>query len=91
MRIERNPTRNRGYRAVFCRDYNHCLDHAISKSWNSWNCSRCDLRFDKSLEMEMPSVFSQGVSNQEYSVRSVNWDRELLDNGFGGEIDIVNW
>ena len=74
MRKDRNPTRNRVYRNVFCSDYNHCLDYAISESWNSWNCNRCKLRFDQALEMEMPFALSQTIANHEYSVRSINWD-----------------
>ena len=95
MKKERNPRWHRGYRNVFCREYNHCLDHAISKSWNSFNCGRCELRFDRALEMERPFVFSQAVSNNEYSVLSINLDRELPDNEFDGEfdgeIDIATW
>jgi hypothetical protein len=29
-------------RNVFCKHYNSCLDHAISKNWDGFTCVNCD-------------------------------------------------
>lgn len=29
-------------RNVFCRHYDDCLDHAISKRWPGFSCDKCD-------------------------------------------------
>ncbi len=54
MRKKCKPTiNNEGGRNLFCAHYNDCLDHAVKKSWDSWNCSRCALR-DKFSSQETP-------------------------------------
>jgi hypothetical protein len=31
------------HRRLFCRHYDDCLDEAVSRGWNSWTCSNCEL------------------------------------------------
>lgn len=40
-----NPAPEAGERNVFCPYYDHCLDHAIKKAWNTWDCAHCVHRF----------------------------------------------
>lgn len=42
-----NPVEKHGKRNVYCPHYSLCLDHAIQKGWQYWDCGACpkkDLR-----------------------------------------------
>lgn len=45
MRKKRRPHYKQGDRNVFCPHYGDCLDEAVKKAWDYWNCSECPLRF----------------------------------------------
>jgi hypothetical protein len=36
-----NPIPNQGERNIFCPMYNDCLDYAVKRSWQTWDCSQC--------------------------------------------------
>lgn len=41
MTAKCNPTPKKGERNVFCPYYDHCLDEAVARAWNTWHCSKC--------------------------------------------------
>jgi hypothetical protein len=88
MREERNPYRHRGDRNVFCSEYNHCLDHAISQSWNSWNCNKCKSRFNQDIEKER-SITREFTVYYECNIPSINLDLLPSDNELYGDVDIA--
>ena len=36
-----NPVYKKGKRNAFCPHYRRCLDNAVKKSWDYWDCSKC--------------------------------------------------
>ncbi len=48
-----NPLPRKGERNVFCPFYDHCLNHAINKSWRYWNCGECRYKFDQRARPEL--------------------------------------
>ncbi len=48
-----HPCRRRGRRNVFCPSYSKCLDLVIGKGWRTWNCAKCDQRFDEEAEIPL--------------------------------------
>jgi tRNA(Ile2) C34 agmatinyltransferase TiaS len=62
-----NPTQRRGKRNVFCSFYSECLDIAIGKGWMHWNCAKCEQRFNKEAEPELPRNVNYHVAYYEVS------------------------
>ena len=69
MNPHRNPNRNPGERNVFCSYYGDCLDDAIHKSWEFWDCARCEYRSDKGATPETPWGVSHAVAYYELPPR----------------------
>lgn len=88
MREECNPNPRRGDRNVFCGDYNYCLDYAITRSWNSWNCCKCKFRFCQAIEKGSLSISSEVTLEYELMDQSVSLDCDLPDYDFNGEFDV---
>jgi hypothetical protein len=44
-----NPIHKQGERNIFCPYYNNCLDYAVKRSWQSWNCSQCPHKLIQSI------------------------------------------
>jgi hypothetical protein len=36
-----NPMQRQGKRNVYCPYYSLCLDHAVQKGWQYWDCDEC--------------------------------------------------
>jgi hypothetical protein len=89
MREECSPNPRRGDRNVFCSDYNYCLDYAITRSWNSWNCCKCKIRFGQDVEKESPSTSSEVILEYELTDQSISLDWDLPDYDFNGEFDVA--
>ncbi len=89
MREECSPNPRRGDRNVFCFDYNYCLDHAITRSWNSWNCCKCKFRFIQDFEKERSSISSEVTLEHELMDQSISLDWEFLDYDFDNEFDFA--
>ncbi|MBN2124883.1 MAG: hypothetical protein JW821_11360 [Deltaproteobacteria bacterium] len=53
MNSERHPVHRKGDRNPFCPHYSRCLDHAVSKSWNYWDCSECRFRGSREGGLEL--------------------------------------
>ena len=47
MYPETTPSRRKGKRNIWCKDYNGCLDYAIDNSWQSWGCGECKHRLEQ--------------------------------------------
>lgn len=89
MNKERNPYRHRGDRNLFCSDYNHCLEHAIAQSWNSWNCSKCTSRFNQAIAEEKMSITREFITYYECNVPSINLDWGLPESEYSGDFDFA--
>jgi hypothetical protein len=81
MREERNPYRKRGERNIFCSEYNHCLDIAIAKSWNSWNCNKCKSRFNSAVAEDRMTITTECINSYEctVSLASFEWSPSDYD------------
>ena len=58
-----NPTHKNGDRNVFCPHYGDCLDYAIQKTWEYWECSDCQHRLTVEAR---PEIQSKGDDIIEY-------------------------
>jgi len=64
---KRNPTvKNEGGRNLFCGHYGDCLDHAIKKTWDSWNCSKCQFKHEVSPQEARMPVYSEDIAYYEF-------------------------
>lgn len=50
MNTGRNPVRRQGNRNIFCLFYRECLDDAIMKSWQDWDCDDCPHKLNHTNE-----------------------------------------
>ncbi len=87
--VERNPNPRRGNRNVFCCDYNYCLDHAITQSWNSWNCCKCKFRFGQDVEKERLPISNEVIVEYALMNQDLNLDWEFPDYDFDNEFDFA--
>jgi hypothetical protein len=60
-----NPRQRKGERNVFCPYYGECLDYAITRAWESWNCSGCKHRTDQEAEPEFQQDGNDAVAYYE--------------------------
>lgn len=61
-----NPTKtDRGERNLFCSHYSNCLDYAIKEGWNSWDCSRCALKYHR-VDKEALSICTEEIPYYEF-------------------------
>jgi hypothetical protein len=88
MREECRPYRNKGDRNVFCSNYNHCLDHAIAQSWNSWSCGKCKSGSNQAIEEKM-SITREFITYYECNVPFINLDQGLPDIDPYGDLDFA--
>ena len=73
MMATANPVCKPGRRNFQCVHYGNCLDHAVAKQWNSWSCSECPNRYqktpvdavrsvgDKHIRYELPQGLSREI------------------------------
>lgn len=57
-----NPIPKPGRRDVYCSCYNDCLDFAVERLWQSWNCSECPNRLTKQSTTECEYAFDDTYS-----------------------------
>jgi len=86
---EHNPNRHRGDRNVFCSEYNYCLDMAITRSWNTWNCCKCPLRFNQAVGKQNLSISTDSVPEYGLMAKPIDLDWGLPGFEFDGEFDAV--
>jgi hypothetical protein len=87
MRKECNPSKKRGDRNVFCSEYNNCLDIAITKSWNTWNCNKCPFRFSQAIGKQNLAFTTETIVEYGLMLQPMNFDWGILDVEFSGEFD----
>ena len=46
MNTERNPLCRKGDRNTSCPYYRQCLDDAIKRSWERWDCGECEHKYN---------------------------------------------
>jgi hypothetical protein len=64
---KRNPTaNNEGGRNLFCSHYSDCLDHAITKVWDSWNCAECQFKNEVCPQEAKIPVYSDDIAYYEF-------------------------
>lgn len=52
-RMERSPLNHKGNRNVLCPHYSQCLDEAIARAWEFWECGSCENRLTQDLEVDI--------------------------------------
>ena len=62
MGMLRNPVKQKGDRNVLCSYYNHCLDNAVKKSWEDWDCGDCQFRWDQGARPELRFTADETVA-----------------------------
>ena len=67
-----NPIRKRGERNIYCPFYNDCLDYAIKRFWQFWNCTQC------------PNKEIQAIAELEYGASDTNLYYDLSPAIFRG-------
>ena len=66
MRKFRPTISNKGGRNLFCRHYDRCLDYAIKKAWDSWNCTKCDFKNKVSDQTFIMPRYSEDIIYYEF-------------------------
>lgn len=61
MRTARKPIHRNGYRNALCPDYGKCLDLAVRRSWEFWDCEECKYRSERDPEFDMEVTLSRSV------------------------------
>lgn len=80
MKKHRPTKKNEGGRNLFCSHYNGCLDYVVKKSWDSWNCSKCDLRNRAGDKPFIGSASSEDIAYYEFGEGFSSMDLEGLVN-----------
>jgi hypothetical protein len=61
MYAVRNPSRRKGTRNVFCRDYSQCLDDAAKNFWKDWDCSGCEQSLNRESDIELCATSGDSI------------------------------
>ena len=80
MKKYRPTKNNEGGRNLFCSHYSHCLDYAIKKAWDSWNCTRCDFKNKQCEQSAGMPVYSEDIAYYEFGEGFSSMDLEGLAN-----------
>lgn len=64
MRTVRKPIHRDGFRNALCPNYSKCLDMAVRRSWEFWDCGECKHRSerDPEFDMDIEVTLSQSVT-----------------------------
>lgn len=66
MKKYRPTSSNKGGRNLFCSHYGDCLDYVIDKAWDSWNCSKCELKNKVSDHTIGAEAYSDDITYYEF-------------------------
>lgn len=66
MQAKCKPGPREGKRNLFCMHYDQCLDQAIHKGWETWNCGSCDQQSKQ--DPQYVSIFETSHSVAYYEV-----------------------
>lgn len=61
MAKRRNPIKRRGDRNALCPFYGDCLDEAVLKSWDYWDCSGCEYRFSRDPSLDILNIVNDSM------------------------------
>ena len=70
MKTQRNPVHQSGERNAFCPYYNECLDNAIQKAWDDWDCSFCNHKSNQGDKPEMRLTVNETIAYYEMAYDS---------------------
>jgi hypothetical protein len=62
MRAGCRPINRDGYRNALCPYYRDCLDQAVRKAWEYWDCAECIHRNSTDPEFEIEGTLSHNVT-----------------------------
>ena len=62
MSIKRRPVCKKGERNVLCPHYSDCLDEAVKKSWQYWDCGECRYKSIQESSFEMMRSVNDSVA-----------------------------
>ncbi len=66
-----NPVHKKGNRNVHCPYYANCLDYAIEKSWDHFDCGDCLQRLNERARPEIRLTVSDPILH--YDLPSSRW------------------
>ena len=64
-----NPIHRKGDRNALCPHYRGCLDKAVKKTWETWDCSRCLYKKSRDPSLGVLSVANDADSFYELHVQ----------------------
>lgn len=62
MRTFRKPIHRDGFRNALCPNYSKCLDLAVRRCWNFWDCGECKHRTERDPEFDMEMTLTRNVT-----------------------------
>ncbi len=62
MRTRRKPIHREGVRNALCPNYRKCLDLAVRKAWEFWDCGECSHKADIDPELNIEATLNQNVA-----------------------------
>lgn len=61
MKINRRPINKRGNRNALCPFYRDCLDEAVAKSWQYWDCRECQHKLSRDPEFDVLNAVNDSM------------------------------
>lgn len=62
MKAKCRPIHRDGFRNALCPNYRECLDMAVQKSWEYWDCAECTHRTSTDPELDIEVTLSHSVT-----------------------------
>jgi hypothetical protein len=62
MKKGKNPVYRKGNRNALCPHYRTCLDMAVKKSWEFWDCCECRFQSSRDPDMNVLRVVNHDVA-----------------------------
>ena len=62
MKNDRRPIYKRGDRNALCPHYRDCLDEAVKKSWQYWDCGECRHKSSSDSNFDMMRSVNDSVA-----------------------------
>ena len=62
MRSRCKPIHRDGFRNALCPNYRECLDLAVRKSWEFWDCTECAYKASTDPEFDIEGTLSHSVT-----------------------------
>jgi len=62
MKARRRPIHRYGFRNALCPNYRECLDMAVRKGWEFWDCGECTHKLETDPEFDIEASLTQSVT-----------------------------